>query len=477
MRFQCAPLSPRVDAICDVHTRVNVCLVLRHPTVGVRTAELRLRTTRTDVSAGVARLAGVGGIHELNRYPCVEGFILDSRCEPCERPRVETPIHPLTIVQLLANVRQVFKRDNRVFELLCVFHSLPRRLLDNIRQGVLIVVKTFVDPPVGITFLQTTEGREHFFAELSCPPAIEQHGLGWSTVLTGTARQEFGFTDIEPDYCWVVWFVWICDLVLDGYMQHPGSAVFLQSKLTDRYVAVEQVMPQLALGWIDAERNPEGVATPCLWNTPAELVLAVFGVVETPPTIGESNRVVVVHFRRVVRLAELWNVGLERVLGVGRERVRRHDIVDRCLRFCTALECVFEGTAIRCHCALKPSLLVCRGWRERGFERFRGGRAHTQLLGLVIVKSNQLLNIYDYKPEHRSERRRVRTIERRERRTRSDVARARSTRNKSVGHRWPTVGMTAQIFERIHPQPKGQSLLISRGCNSPRWKPSPSTCS
>ena len=67
-------------------------------------------------------------------------------------------------------------------------------------------------------------------------------------------------------------------------MKHPVCAVFFQSEFPDRHVAVEKVVPQLALCGIDTEWNPEGIATPGLRDTPTELVLALLGVVKTPPS-------------------------------------------------------------------------------------------------------------------------------------------------------------------------------------------------
>jgi len=121
-------------------------------------------------------------------------------------------------------------------------------------------------------------------------------------------------------------------------VKHPVGAVLGQSELSDCHVAVEQVVPQLALCGVDAERNEEGVATPGLRDAPAELVFSVVGVVETPSSVREPDRVVVFELRSIVRVPKLRDVVLERVLRVGRERVRRDDIVDRCLRVRATLE-------------------------------------------------------------------------------------------------------------------------------------------
>lgn len=76
---------------------------------------------------------------------------------------------------------------------------------------------------------------------------------------------------------------------------------------------------------------PEGGTTSGLRNAPAELVFAFLRVVDVPPSVRESDGVVVVQLRSVVRPMQLWDVVLERVLRVGREDVAGDDLVDRCL--------------------------------------------------------------------------------------------------------------------------------------------------
>ena len=415
MRFQCAPLSPRVEAASDVGRRVDVCLVLRHPALRVRTSERRLRTSRPEVAAGVTRLRGVCGVDEPHRNPGVESFVLDASGETCERPVVETAVHPLAVIQMLADIRQVFEDDNRILELPGVLDSLSRCLLHDVGERVLVVIEPFVHTPLGVALLETAEGCEHLFAEVSRPAAVVDVGFGWSTVLTGTARQEFGFTDVEADRRRVVRLLRFRDRVLDGDVKHPVGAVLGQSELSDCHVAVEQVVPQLALCGVDAERNPEGVATPGLRDAPAELVFSVVGVVETPSSVREPDRVVVFELRSIVRVPKLRDVVLERVLRVGRERVRRDDIVDRCLRVRATLERIGEGASVRRHGTLKPLLFVRRRWRERGFKRFRGGGGHTESYNTKAHKAyGKLTKMHDQRCEIRSERRTARMANRTE---------------------------------------------------------------
>ena len=462
MRFQRAPLSPRVEATGDVGRRVDVRLVLRNPTLRVRASERRLRTSRTEVAAGVARLTRVRRIHEPNRNPGVKGFVLDAPGETRERPVVESPIHLLAAVEMFTDVRQVFKNDYRILELSGVLDGLSRRLLHDVREGVLIVVESFVHAPLGVSLLKTAERREHLFAKVSGASAVVDVRLGWSPVPTGTARQEFGFANVEADRRRVVRFLGFRNLVLDGDVKHPIRPVFLQAELSDRDVAVEQVCPERFLSRIDAERNPEGVATPGLRDAPTELVRSVLRAVETPPSIREPNWMVVVQLRSVVRPAELRDVVLEGVFGVGRERVTGDDIVDRRLRVCAGVEGLREGAAVRRHGTLKPLLFVRRWWRERGFERFCGGGGHISTNEPMQVKTIvKLSSDTDAKSEHRGKRRTVRRTARSERRTRPDVERASATGRESVGHRGATVGREVACTNAIPPRGKRRGFLAT----------------
>jgi hypothetical protein len=104
VRFQSAPLSPwrpamlvavarsRRDLAARQTTsgdRVDIRLVLRHPTLIVRASERRLRRPRTEVAVGVARLGRVRRVHLLHWDTRFEGFVFDASGETCERPVVE----------------------------------------------------------------------------------------------------------------------------------------------------------------------------------------------------------------------------------------------------------------------------------------------------------------------------------------------------------------------------------------------------
>ena len=79
----------------------------------------------------------------------------------------------------------------------------------------------------------------------------------------------------------------------------------------------------------------------------------------------------------VVRLAELRDVGLERVFCVGCEVVAGDDIVDRRLRIRARVERIRQGTVVGRHGALEATLFVHRRRRERGLKRLRSGGGHT----------------------------------------------------------------------------------------------------
>ena len=141
----------------------------------------------------------------------------------------------------------------------------------------------------------------------------------------------------------------------------------------------------------------------------------VVGVVETPSSVREPDRVVVFEIRSIVRVPKLRDVVLEGVLGVGRERVRRDDIVDCCLRVRATLERIGEGASVRRHGTLKPLLFVRRRWRERGFKRFHGGGGHTESYDTKAHKAyGKLTKMHDQRCEIRSERRTARMANRTE---------------------------------------------------------------
>lgn len=150
---------------------------------------------------------------------------------------------------------------------------------------------------------------------------------------------------------------------------------------------------------------------------------------------------VVLNLAGVVRPSELRDVGFERVFRVRCERVRRDDVVDRSLRIRATLESIRKSVPIRRHSPLEPLLFARCGRGEGSFERFRGGRRHKSLYGTELAKAIEILTMSrDAEPEHRSERRTVRTTPRSQRRTRVDVEGPVDTGCKVVGHRRSVVG-------------------------------------
>ena len=442
--------------------RVDVRLVLRHPTLRVRASKRRLRRPRTEVAAGMARLRGVRRIHEPNRNPGVTGFVLDTSGKTRERPIVESAVHPLAVVEMLTDVRQIFEKDNGILEGTGVLNGFAGCFFHDIRQSVLVVVEPFVHAPLGVSFLEPPEGGEHLLADLACPTAIVDVRPSWSLVPTGTASQEFGFTDVEADRRRVVRLVWFRDLVLNSDVKHPVGAVLLQSELSDRHATVEQVRPERFLSGVDAERNPEGVATSGLRDAPAELVRSVLGVIETPSSVREPNRMIVVQLGGVVRPAELRDVVLDCVLRVGREIVVGDDIVDRRLGVRTTLEGLQKSPTVCRHGTLKSTLFIRRRWRKRGFERFRGGGSHNSTNEPMQVKTIvKLSSGRDAELEHRSERRRVRPTERSERRTRPDVARTRYSGREGVGHRGAAIERGMACTNAIPPRRERRGFLAT----------------
>ena len=212
-------------------------------------SERRLRTPRTEVATGVARLRRVRRVRFPHRDTHFEGFVLDASGKTRERSVVETPVHPLPVVEMLADVRQAFEHDNRVLEGLVVFDRFAGRLLHDVREGVLVVIYA----PLGsVTLSESLERGMHLFAGVSGATAVVDGQLSWSIVV----RQELGFADVEADRRRLVRFLWFRNLVLDGDVKHPTRPVFLELKLSNCHVAVEQVIPQLPLSGVDAERDP-----------------------------------------------------------------------------------------------------------------------------------------------------------------------------------------------------------------------------
>ncbi len=377
-RFPSQALSPRVEATGNVGRRVDICLILSHPTLVVRTSERRLRRPRAEMTTGMARLARVCRAHFLYRDARVESFILDTAGETGKRPVVEPPVHPRPIVEILADIGQVFENNNWVLKRPGVLDGFAGGLLNDICQGVLVVAKSVIYPPLGgVTLLETTESCEHLFAEVSRSTTIVNVWLGWGTTIRqGTARQELGFTDVKTNWRRIVRLCRFCDFVLDGDVEHPAGGTVLQSELADCQVAVEQVVPQFPLSGVDAERNPESVATAGLRNAPAEPVLSLFRVIDLESPIRETNRVVFVQFLGVIRVQKFRDVIFQRVFRIRRKSISGDNIINSRLRIRPALERPKKSTTIRRHSTLKPTLFVRRRRRECGFKCFRDRSGH-----------------------------------------------------------------------------------------------------
>jgi len=455
-RFQRQALSPRVETVSDVNRRVQICLIRRHPTAVVGATKLRLTRARSDVGARMARLRRVRWIDVLDRDASIEGFVLDTVLQSGERPCVKTTVHPLSAVQRLTDVRQIFEDNYWLLKLSGVLDGLSARLLDNIRECVLVVVGTLVNPPIGgVTLSKTTERREHLFPKMSRVSTVNEQWVLWSTALDGTADEQRRFTHIEADRCRLFRRFLLRYTVFDGDVQCPRRSGLAQSELAYRHVTIVEAIPQLPLIGIDAKRYPKRGAAPSLWNAPAELVGPIGRVIQFPTPVREPDWMIVSQFLGVVRIVELRDVGLERVLSVGREVVVRDDIVDCRARLRTTIERVRKGTAIRGHGSLKASLFVCRWRYERGLKRFRGRGTHTNVNEGVIVKDNELLSSrVDAEPEYRGQRGGVRATERSQRRSRAYVARIGVTRSKSARQRRATriVNTRSRVRSRSVPQ-------------------------
>jgi hypothetical protein len=83
-------------AVSDVDRRVDVCVVLRYPTLVVRTPEL-VAVPVPDVAALVICLTRVLRSNVFDRKPCLSCFVLDTLLEASERPCVEASVHPLAV--------------------------------------------------------------------------------------------------------------------------------------------------------------------------------------------------------------------------------------------------------------------------------------------------------------------------------------------------------------------------------------------
>jgi hypothetical protein len=71
--------------------------------------------------------------------------------------------------------------------------------------------------------------------------AVDEQWVGRSPLLTGTAREQVCFADIEADWCYIVVGGFVGRLVdreLDGDVECPRLAVALQAELSCRRLTV-----------------------------------------------------------------------------------------------------------------------------------------------------------------------------------------------------------------------------------------------
>nr|CAA25389.1 unnamed protein product [Halobacterium phage phiH] len=175
-------------AVSDVDRRVDVCVVLRYPTLVVLTPEL-IAVPIPDVAALVARLARVLRANVFDRDASLSCFVLDTLLQASERPCVEASVHPFAVVEVFADVREVFQNDHRLLESAGVLDCLPRRLFDDVCECVLVVVESLVNPPLGgVTLLQSLQRCEHLFAEVTSAAAVDEQWVSRSALLAHSPR-------------------------------------------------------------------------------------------------------------------------------------------------------------------------------------------------------------------------------------------------------------------------------------------------
>ena len=145
----------------------------------------------------MARLRGVRRIHVLDRDACFRRLVLDAPLQSGERPRVKPTVHVLPVVETLTDVRQVLHHQHRILVLHGVLDGLPRRLLHDVGERVLVVREAVFNPPLGcVTLLEAFQGRVHLFAEMLRSTSATHERVSRRTVLEGTARNEGGFSDV-----------------------------------------------------------------------------------------------------------------------------------------------------------------------------------------------------------------------------------------------------------------------------------------
>jgi len=96
----------------------------------------------------MTRLTRVLRSNVANRQSSLSCFVLDTLLEASERPCVEASVHPLAVIEAFADVAQVFQHEDGFLEPAGVLDGTSRRLLDDIRECILVVVELLVNPPL-----------------------------------------------------------------------------------------------------------------------------------------------------------------------------------------------------------------------------------------------------------------------------------------------------------------------------------------
>ena len=179
-------------AVSDVDRRVDVCVVLRYPTLVVLAPEL-VAVPVPDVAALVTRLTRVLRSDVFDRKPCLSCLVLDAPLGPSERPCVGSSVHPLTVIEVFADVRKVFQHEDWLLESTDILDGTSRRLLDDVCECVLVVVESLVyPPPCGVTLLESLERREQPFAKVTSATTVREQWVSRSLLLAPSALAEEG---------------------------------------------------------------------------------------------------------------------------------------------------------------------------------------------------------------------------------------------------------------------------------------------
>jgi len=177
--------------------RVDICVVLRDPTLVARTLEL-VAVPVPDVTPLVTRLTRILRSNVANRNFSLSCFVLDPLLEPSERTLVEASVHPLAVIKIFADVAQISQCEDWFLELVGVLNGPSRRLLDDVSEYVLVVVGSIVNLPLcGVALLKLFQRREHLLAKVPSATTVDEQWVSRSSSLAGTARKQVGFANVE----------------------------------------------------------------------------------------------------------------------------------------------------------------------------------------------------------------------------------------------------------------------------------------